>query len=604
MAERSRFWDGTTIGDATVAPYDAGTEFAEVMIAVAGLASNPNKGGSVSAVTVTNPSANTVRIGPLEAIVHGTWYQNDANVDITTPTPAAATRIDLIVLRKSWTPQTVRMFRVAGTEGGAAPALTQTVGVTWDVPIASISITTAGVITITPTSTRADLWYRTSDTTIRTDNNAGIGASFPTGMGPAIRGLELGTDGIIWGSSSGLGGTLWGCNLYHDGSNFRAVQNGGSTQIVLTPSSIGIALAASATPGGVLTFGTGFLMNANRSITLTPIPNAVALILTNNNTTAQAPALQITRSTASTQNQWLTFQNGATAGDYYIGRRPNNDALRFSLWNGVSLVDRAVLDEWGAFNLLPVQANALGIHIAFGNAVPGPAIWQSASPGGGASRAVSLGMRINNEPNSYGIGGFDNGTVSRMLFMTGADGGGGGRIDFFPAGANIVGPAVDNSFVFGDGAHRWQQLWATNGAIQTCSITNKQILGVMDDALALEQIVGLPAIYRFHYLRPKRIPGVLATEYDRDGRPLNGKAESFADGQDGRPLDLEPNTDMEFIGPIAEEMPMDMKVADKYAGNVNSEGHLMAALRGLVKEYRATVTELRAQITALEGKVN
>jgi len=178
MAQRSRFWDGTTIGDATVAPYDAGTEFSEVMTAVAGLTSDPNKGGVVSTISVSMFTATTLRIGAFEALVYGAWYQNDANIDITVPTPAAATRIDTVVLRKNWAAQTVRVFVINGTEGGSAPALVQTPGVTWDVPIATLSTTTGGVTTITPNSARADFWYRTAPGIIKTDNSAIIQTPF------------------------------------------------------------------------------------------------------------------------------------------------------------------------------------------------------------------------------------------------------------------------------------------------------------------------------------------------------------------------------------------------------------------------------------------
>jgi len=199
MAQRSRFWDGTSVGDAVVAPYDAGTEFSEVMTAVAGLASDPNKGGLVSSISVSMFAPGTMRIGAFEALVYGAWYQNDANVDFVVATPAAATRIDTVVLRKDWAAQTVRMFVLPGTEGGSAPPLVQTPGVTWDVPIASLSTTTGGVTTITGTSSRADFWYRTAPDAIRTDNGfVGIGYSTPSAIGPAGHStLAIGYGGTI-----------------------------------------------------------------------------------------------------------------------------------------------------------------------------------------------------------------------------------------------------------------------------------------------------------------------------------------------------------------------------------------------------------------------
>jgi hypothetical protein len=155
MTERSRFWDGTTVGDAaTDAPYDAPTEFARVMRSL-----NPaievtvHKGGVLNTATgynaynFTAPGGGIARIASGLGNNTGTWHESDANVDIAIPTPASATRIDRITMRKTWATQVVRLTRIAGAEGGGAPAITQTLGTIWDVPICQVQITTGGVIT-------------------------------------------------------------------------------------------------------------------------------------------------------------------------------------------------------------------------------------------------------------------------------------------------------------------------------------------------------------------------------------------------------------------------------------------------------------------------
>lgn len=153
MTQRSRFWNGTSVGDATEAAYDAPTEFAQVLMALAGASALTHKSGIWRGVGIelipSSPSANTVRTPLGAAQVYGSWYENDANVDTNIPTPASSTRIDLIVLRKDWAAQTIRITRIAGAEGGGAPALVQTIGTTWDMPVAQVSITTGAVITIT-----------------------------------------------------------------------------------------------------------------------------------------------------------------------------------------------------------------------------------------------------------------------------------------------------------------------------------------------------------------------------------------------------------------------------------------------------------------------
>lgn len=177
MTERSRFWDGTAVGDATAAPYDAATEFAAVLrsLTSAGIILPDASGvfaGDGAELLVAGASS-PLNYGTGHALCYGTWYENDVSDQIVVPTPAAATRIDAIVLRKSWASQTVRVTRVAGVEGGGAPALTQVAGVTWDEPLAQASITTLGAITVTDTRAylggRVHLDRRVSATTFTND---------------------------------------------------------------------------------------------------------------------------------------------------------------------------------------------------------------------------------------------------------------------------------------------------------------------------------------------------------------------------------------------------------------------------------------------------
>lgn len=143
------FWDGTTIGDATVAPYDSHTEFAQVMRAVSGDNQMPNLGGVCRGVgnelapTIAG-AVSPVNINTGEGVVHGTFYQNTASVAIAIPN-SVASRYDRIVLRKDWGAQTVRLTRIAGAEGGGTPALVQVLGTTWDVPICTVRIQVAAL---------------------------------------------------------------------------------------------------------------------------------------------------------------------------------------------------------------------------------------------------------------------------------------------------------------------------------------------------------------------------------------------------------------------------------------------------------------------------
>lgn len=212
MTERSRFWGGTATGDATVAPYDAETEFAQVMMSIAGARQITTNLSLVfrddlNELVITG-SGSPVSVASGRGLVYGTWYENDAAVGVAIATPAASTRIDRIVVRKSWAAQTVRITLITGVEGGGAPALVQVAGTTWDMPLYQASITTGGVITLTDErdilSSRAH-GVRVHRTTAQ---------SIPNNTSTAVQwdGEEFDTDGYHTGSGTtlvvppGLGG--------------------------------------------------------------------------------------------------------------------------------------------------------------------------------------------------------------------------------------------------------------------------------------------------------------------------------------------------------------------------------------------------------------
>lgn len=96
--------------------------------------------------------AGKVTVSPGRAVCYGYMYWNTAPVDVAIPTPSAATRIDRIVLRALYASgvRTVRITRIAGVEGGGAPAIVQDPGqTTWDIKLAQVAVTTGGGITVT-----------------------------------------------------------------------------------------------------------------------------------------------------------------------------------------------------------------------------------------------------------------------------------------------------------------------------------------------------------------------------------------------------------------------------------------------------------------------
>jgi len=150
MTEKSYVWNELpAAGDTVLSPYNEdvwaeiwGTLFTKDYT-TQGVVSE-----YLSALQVTG-SSSPISIGAGAALVHGTYYINTSAYTLGIGTPAGATRIDVVVLRKTWATKTIRIALVAGAEGGGVPALTQVLGNTWEIPLANVSITTGGVITVT-----------------------------------------------------------------------------------------------------------------------------------------------------------------------------------------------------------------------------------------------------------------------------------------------------------------------------------------------------------------------------------------------------------------------------------------------------------------------
>lgn len=153
MAESSIFWTTGGAGDGATT-YTQTQLFAWLKRMLVGR--SPTTEGVLAGYNnelAVSGSASPVSINTGAAIVYGVPYENDTSTTIAIPTPSAGnSRYDRIVLRASWSGQTVRITRIAGVESTGTPnvpALTQTAGTTWDIPLATLLITAAGAITLT-----------------------------------------------------------------------------------------------------------------------------------------------------------------------------------------------------------------------------------------------------------------------------------------------------------------------------------------------------------------------------------------------------------------------------------------------------------------------
>lgn len=157
MTEKSFYWSNIAIGDGVYSTYDD-DEFSDIWRKM--FMRDRTTQGYIeryeNELRVSEPAGGTIRVATGAALVDGKFYETDANVDTVVPAPAVSTRYDRVVLRKSWANQTVRVAIVQGVEGaGVPPAVTQTDGVTWEISLATYSITTLSVITITDDRTPA-----------------------------------------------------------------------------------------------------------------------------------------------------------------------------------------------------------------------------------------------------------------------------------------------------------------------------------------------------------------------------------------------------------------------------------------------------------------
>lgn len=197
MSEFSMFWPTGTSGDGTSTYTDAQVfawlrrTFNSDMFADRG----PLR-GFLGELAVTS-GAGQVTVATGAAYVHGIPYENSVALNVPIPTPVASTRVDRVVLRANWTARTVRITRLAGTEGAGAPAITQSAGSLYDVRLAQVSITTGGVITVT--DERLFCRFANESATENVADAAITNAKIADGAvnAPKIAGLAIGTGHVV-----------------------------------------------------------------------------------------------------------------------------------------------------------------------------------------------------------------------------------------------------------------------------------------------------------------------------------------------------------------------------------------------------------------------
>lgn len=173
MTEKSQFWytDGFTgaTGDGA-APYTQ-EEFRAYNGALLGEGVVVGAGNELAVSGTASPLA----VATGRAQVAGFHYWSDAAEDLAVTTPSTGTTGGRVVLRADWAAATIRLAVKTSADGVATiPTLTTTPGVTYEISLASFTITTGGVITVTDTRTWAASALASADDDTLETNAAGL----------------------------------------------------------------------------------------------------------------------------------------------------------------------------------------------------------------------------------------------------------------------------------------------------------------------------------------------------------------------------------------------------------------------------------------------
>lgn len=153
MAERSQFWTTNGTGDGA-AEYTM-TQWLEMLrdlFTSDRYASEGVIGGHSGELAVTGSSGSspTVTVATGAALVYGLYYQNTSPVTLSLTKPSVGTTGGRVVLRADWALQTVRAIARQSADGtSTAPSLIQTPGTTFEISLATYTVTTSGTITLT-----------------------------------------------------------------------------------------------------------------------------------------------------------------------------------------------------------------------------------------------------------------------------------------------------------------------------------------------------------------------------------------------------------------------------------------------------------------------
>lgn len=198
MSEQSRAWTGKVsqgaLGDA--GPYSS-EKWSQTWRTLIGTGANKSNRGVQRGVDnelqvfASSPADTNIVVKSGAALVQGRWYYNSADKNVAIAANASGSvRVDVVVLKADYVAQTVRISVHQGTPGAGIPALTQSAGTIWEIPLAYLTL--ASGFTTIPNSLITDLREYTN-----IPNALGIDVTNSSGGT-----LEQGST-VIWHASGG-----------------------------------------------------------------------------------------------------------------------------------------------------------------------------------------------------------------------------------------------------------------------------------------------------------------------------------------------------------------------------------------------------------------
>lgn len=300
---------------------------------------------------------------------------------------------------------------------------------------------------------------------LQTDSKFGVGVTPDPQWGPNLRIVQFGSAGALVGYSGTEAEEVQftGNSVGRaDNKQYAILPNSPANRLRLSQGALIFESAPAVAAGLEQTFTTRLSSGITGTLTIASAPGAQGIDLQQQGTDINGvPSIMIRRGVPTSQHQTIRFQNGASLGDFDIGRRAGSDDLRFMFWNGASLTDRFVLSPSGSITLSTDS--------------PQTALTFNSNPG-----IIAGGGSIIIRP------------PTGFFVHMGASGAG-------------VAPELDNATALGWPNVRWTVVYAVNGTIQTSHVSMKEDFAPLDPAACAAAVLETDWL-SFRFKAPAFVP--------------------------------------------------------------------------------------------------